>query len=193
MVLENNPNNYKAMFIESIKKFPNSKKWTDGIFGAIKTVSNTSVGNVGEDFIKKYAKSLGFKVIPSDTRTSWDIQIEGINYELKTATEDIHTKFQFNHFRTHRKYDAVICLGVSPNNLYFCVLTKKELLEQKLVSMEKGANASYKWTQPKENLLPIEKFKEMIDEFTTEFNEEKFRAKENRIKREQIKLGNTKN
>lgn len=179
---------YRQIFINSIKKFPNAEKWATGIFGAIKTVSNTSVGNVGENFIMEYAEQLGFSVSLPKNRTSWDIQIEGVNYEVKTATEDVHMKYQFNHFRTHRKYDAVICLGVSPNDLFFYVLTKNELLQQNLVTMEKGANASYKWTLPKSKLFPIDKFKEMIKEFTIEFNEEKNRVAINKTKREKIRF-----
>ncbi len=166
---------YKKLFLDSIKKFPNAEKWVGAEFAGIKTASNTSVGNIGEDFVLNYSKSLGFDAVISDTRTSWDIKINGICYELKTATEDVHEKFQFNHFRTHRKYDAAICLGVSPNDLFFCVLTKSELLQKPLVSMEKGANASYKWTLPRSELWPIKKFKQMMEEFTNEFNENKER------------------
>ena len=178
--------NYKQLFKDSIQKFPNSAKWACGEFCGIKTVSNTNVGNVGEDFILKYAKQLGFDVKKPENRTSWDIKINGINYELKTATEDVHCKFQFNHFRTHRAYDAVICLGVSPNELYFTVLTKMELLDKNLVSMEKGANASYKWTAAKKDLIPISIFKEMIEEFTKEFEEGKARQIENQQRRNKI-------
>lgn len=177
---------YRKLFEEAIQMFPNSSKWSDGAFCGIKTVSNTSVGNVGEYFITKYAELLGFDVVRSENRTSWDVQINGIKYELKTATEDVHRKFQFNHFRTHRQYDAVICLGVSPNHLYFDVLTKTELLQQPLVSMEKGANASYKWTRCIGDLHSIEDFKEMIEEFTIEFQEEKQRQQAYKEKREKI-------
>ena len=177
---------YRALFLESLKKFPNNQKWSLGDFVGIKTVSNTNVGNVGEDFILNYCKALGLKAEKSPTRTSWDIKIEGIAYELKTATEDVHGKFQFNHFRTHRKYDAAICLGVSPNEIFFDVLTKTELLQKPLVSMEKGANASYKWTRPKSDLWDITKFKDMILEFTEEFEEDKKREQENLAKRKNI-------
>ena len=166
--------------------FPNNSKWSEGCFCGIKTVSNTSVGNVGEYFIRKYAEYLGFDVEQPENRTSWDIQINGIKYELKTATEDVHGKFQFNHFRTHRQYDAVICLGVSPNELYFDVLTKIELLQQPLVSMEKGANASYKWTRPIKDLHSIDDFKEMLEEFTEDFKEDMRRQQEHQERRRKI-------
>lgn len=177
---------YKALFLESIKKFPNNPKWLNGCFSGIKVLSNTGVGNAGEDFIIIYAKKLGFDAKNSTNRTSWDVEINHIKYELKTATEDVHGKFQFNHFRTHRQYEAAICLGVSPNDLYFDVLTKKELLEKPLVSMEKGANASFKWTRSKNELYHISKFKELISEFTREFIEDKQREEENKARRKKL-------
>ena len=149
-------------------------------------MSNTNVGNVGEDFLLSYCNQLGLNAEKAKNRTAWDIKINDITYEVKTATEDVHNKFQFNHFRTHRQYEAAICLGISPNEIKFDVLTKNELLKQKLVSMEKGANASYKWTRPKRDLYDITKFKEMILEFTQEFEEEKQREKENIERRKKI-------
>ncbi len=177
---------YKKLFLKSLKKFPNNEKWAKGPFVGIKTVSNTNVGNVGEDFILSYCKKLGLKAEKSPTRTSWDVKINAITYEVKTATEDVHNKFQFNHFRTHRKYEAVICLGIAPTEIFFDVLTKTELLEKPLVSMEKGANASYKWTRAKNDLVNITKFKEMLLEFTKEFEENKKREQDHIARRKRI-------
>lgn len=160
---------YKKLFQQSIAKFPNNEKWLNGCFAGIKTATNTGVGNIGEDFILEYSKALGFDAKISENRTSWDIEINGIKYELKTATEDVHGKFQFNHFRTHRAYDAAICLGVSPDELYFGVITKKYLEKKHLVSMEKGANASFKWTRSPNELHKITSFKSVIEKFTTNF------------------------
>lgn len=176
----------KQLFINSLEKYPNSSKWFSGDFIGIKTVSNTNVGNVGEDFILNYCKLLGLSAEKSPNRTSWDIKINGITYELKTATEDVHGKFQFNHFRTHRQYEAAICLGVSPNEIKFDVLTKAELLKKPLVSMEKNANASFKWTRAKKDLIDITKFKEMIEEFTEEYEESARREQENLVRRRRI-------
>lgn len=177
---------YKRLFQEAITKFPNSEKWASGCFCAIKTASNTGVGNIGEDFILEYSKALGFSAKISENRTSWDIEINGIKYELKTATEDVHEKFQFNHFRTHRHYDAAICLGVSPDELYVDIISKSELMEKPLVSMEKGANASYKWTRAKNELHKITLFKALIESFTSEFLEIKKLTEESRIKRDKM-------
>lgn len=34
-------------------------------------------------------------------QSPWDIEIGGIQFELKTATEDTKGMFQFNHIRYH--------------------------------------------------------------------------------------------
>lgn len=179
---------YKKLFQQSIAKFPIADKWLKGCFCGIKTATNTGVGNIGEDFIVEYSKALGFDAKISENRTSWDIEINGIKYELKTATEDVHGKFQFNHFRTHRDYDAVICLGVSPDELYIDAVTKKYLLEKHLVSMEKNANASYKWTRSPQELRKITSFKALIEQFTANFFEIEKIEKENRQKIDNIDL-----
>ena len=145
--------------------------------GVIDTVSNTKVGSVGQDFIEKLCNALSiscaFPLNKSNVRlkqSPWDIEINGVKFELKTATEDVSGCFQFNHFRYHRQYDAVLCLGVTPSELYFRMWSKADLTTGKagtLVSMEKGANASYKLTKRPKDLMPIAEFGEKIKTFTT--------------------------
>ncbi len=170
---------YKQLFVEALKKNVDNPKWKQGDFIGIKTVSNTKVGNVGQDFIEGLCNVLSipcdFPLNKANSRakqSSWDIQLYGIKYELKTATEDTGGNFQFNHIRYHREYDAVLCLGVTPNELYFGVWSKADVVTGKagnLVTMEKGANASYKLTKKSSNLIPIANFEQRIQEFTNEF------------------------
>lgn len=82
----------------------------------------------------------------------------------------------------------VMCLGVSPGELYVDVISKSELMEKPLVSMEKGANASYKWTRSSKELHKITSFKVLIENFTLEFLEIKKLAEKSRIKRHNIDL-----
>lgn len=170
---------YRRIFIEAIKRNVDSPKWHSGDFAGIKTVSNTKVGSVGQDFIEGLCTALSipcsFPLREDNTRatqSSWDIEIYGVKFELKTATEDVSGSFQFNHLRYHRPYDAVLCLGVTPNELYFGVWSKADVTTGKagtLVSMEKGANASYKLTKKPSNLLPITDFEQKIKDFTSKF------------------------
>lgn len=171
--------NYKDLFVEALKKNVDDPKWNEGDFVGIKTVSNTKVGSIGQDFIEGLCKSLSIPhsfPIREDksrmTQSPWDIEIKGVKFELKTATEDTNGSFQFNHIRYHRPYDAVLCLGVTPNELYFGLWSKPDILTGKagnLVTMEKGANASYKLTKKPSHLFPITFFEEKINEFSSAF------------------------
>jgi hypothetical protein len=173
---------HRRIFIESLDKYRNHTKWDDGDYRGIKTVANTSVGDVGQDFIECLCDALNIQNSPpkkSDgsrqRQNPWDIEIGGVTFEVKTATEDVSGSFQFNHIRYHRQYNAVLCLGVSPNELFFNVWTKSEVSTGeagKLVSMEKGANASYKLTKRKNQLHSIDKFEKVILEFIDRYNED---------------------
>lgn len=171
--------NYKRLFAEALEKNVDNPKWKEGRFIGIKTVSNTKVGSIGQDFIEGLCKVLliPYKFPMSEgnerlTQSPWDIEINGVKFELKTATEDTSGCFQFNHIRYHRPYDAVLCLGVTPKELFFGVWSKADVVTGKagnLVSMEKGANASYKLTKKPTGLMPIADFEPRIKEFTTSF------------------------
>ena len=170
---------YEKLLIEALKKNVDDSKWKSGVFIGIKTVSNTKVGNVGQDFIEGLC---GVLSIPCSfplkengkrsTQSPWDIKINDIKFELKTATEDVNGSFQFDHVRYHRPYDAVLCLGVTPNELYFRMWSKAEITTQKagkLASMEKQANASFKLTKKPRVLFPITEFSQKLTEFTKKY------------------------
>jgi len=167
---------YKKIFKDVLRENNNHSKWNSGDFKDIKLLANTKVGDVGEAFIARLCDELGITYeFPLNekgehARTSpWDIKINGITFELKTATEDIHGNFQFNHIRYHRQYEAVLCLGVSPNSLQFNLWSKADIATNKagtLVSMEKSGNASYKLTKKKDKLFDISEFEDKINSFS---------------------------
>lgn len=170
---------YIDLFQTVIGKHSNDKKWATGRLSGIKTLSNTKVGQAGQDFIEELCNSIGIPIIFPTGKTNkrlnqnpWDIKLHEITFELKTATEDTSCNFQFNHIRYHRKYEALLCLGVSPDELYFNIYSKSDVLMGKagnLVTMEKGANASYKLTKTKGALHKIDVFEEKLKEFIASF------------------------
>lgn len=170
----------KAILIEILRNHHDSEKWVGAPFEAIKRVSNSKVGSVGQEFLEKLCKKFGYvcefpenKKGEKAKQSPWDIKLENIEFELKTATEDVSGMFQFNHIRYHRAYDALICLGISPADIYFGVWSKADLTTGKagnLVSMEKEANASYKLSKKASSLHPIEKFKDQFKAFVQEYN-----------------------
>ena len=168
-----------GLMIEVLKTHSDSSKWVGAQFEHIKRVSNSKVGEVGQDFIERLCKAYNFDCIfPTNAKgekqkqSPWDIKVEGVTFELKTATEDVSRSFQFNHIRYHRKYDAVICLGVGPQVIFFNVWSKADITTGNagnMVSMEKAGNASYKLTKKATNLLPIDNFQEVMSKFLMKF------------------------
>lgn len=150
---------YLSMIDKILANLSDTSKWTDKRFGKIKLLSNTKVGSVGEAFFEEVCNALEIPFEnPSSARSSWDLKINSTKFEIKTASEDVNGLFQFNHIRYHRTYDAVLLLGISPEKLHFKIYSKEDISTERagrLVSMEKGANASYKLTKSPEELWPI--------------------------------------
>ena len=168
--------NYSKILAEAIIENPNDSKWNGAIYGGIKTVSNTAVGRVGQTFVRKVCDELGIDCEPAlnkngdEAYTSpWDLKINGITFEVKTASEDVNGGFQFNHIRLHRKYQALLCVGISPNDIVFNVWTKAEVATGEagaLVSMEKGGASDFKLSKRPINMKKIQDFKKVVEEFT---------------------------
>ena len=149
-----------------ISRFHNHPKWIDAPLSGIKTLSNTHVGSVGQDFIRVWCELNEMTWEGSDSvQSPWDARIEGITFEVKTATEDRNGKFQFNHIRYHRSYQALLCLGVGPDALLFNAWRKGAVSEGtagNLASMDKGSSATFKLTKKPSELHPISEFREHV-------------------------------
>ena len=164
-----------AILDEVLAGHEDHPKWLGARFEKIKHLSNNKVGEVGQDFVEALCNGLGFNIeFPEDedgnrvTQNPWDVKIEGTTFELKTATEDVSGSFQFNHIRYHRPYQAVLCVGISPDDIFFHRWSKAEITTGEagnLVSMEKGANASFKLTKKPTQLLPIRDFEDEMLNF----------------------------
>ena len=151
-----------------IATYANNPKWVDAPLGDIKILSNTHVGNAGQDFIKQWcqAQNLTWES-PKSTQSAWDARIENITFEIKTATEDVSGKFQFNHIRHHRDYQALLVLGIAPSEILFNAWRKGDVWEGKsgrLASMDKDSSATFKLTKKSSELLSITEFTDRINE-----------------------------
>ncbi|RKU20363.1 hypothetical protein C6503_06110 [Candidatus Poribacteria bacterium] len=151
-----------------IATYANNPKWVDAPLGDIKILSNTHIGNVGQDFIHQWCdvEDLNWE-LPKSTQSPWDIRIESISFEVKTATEDVNDKFQFNHIRHHRDYQALLVLGIAPDEILFNAWRKGDVVEGKagrLVTMDKGSSATFKLTKKPAELFPITEFTHRINE-----------------------------
>lgn len=155
--------------------------WINTRYEPVKRTTNTGVGAIGQLFVEKlclaYNLTIEFPIKADGKRSSqspWDIKIQGLECELKTATLDTTGAFQFNHIRYHRNYDALLCLGITPTDAYFAIWTAADVKTGKagnLVSMEKNANASFKLTKKPKALSPINDFIGLIKPFCIQFSQ----------------------
>ena len=151
-----------------IARYANDNKWVNAPLGDIKSLSNTHIGDIGQNFVEEWCRQLELSWESSGSRQSaWDARIEGITFEVKTATEDISGNFQFNHIRHHREYQAVLCLGIAPDTVLFDAWRKGDVSEGKaghLVTMDRGSSATFKLTKKRSDLRQVSEFSERISE-----------------------------
>lgn len=151
-----------------LDEYADAGKWIGAPFEKIKRISNTKVGDIGQDFVERLCEAISLSCdFPTNAagkrsrNSPWDIQIEGVTFELKTATEDVHGAFQFNHIRYHRQYEGLLCVGIGPGNILFDAWSKAEAATGKagaLVSMDAGSSATHKLTKRPHQLRPIGEF-----------------------------------
>lgn len=174
----------EAILLEVLAAFSDADKWNDSMFEAIKRLSNTKVGDAGQDFVERLCNEIGFECeFPErpecrgrQRQSPWDIRIEDVTFELKTATEDVGGSFQFNHIRYHREYEALLCIGIGPNEIRFDAWSKAAVATGEagtLVSMEKGGSASHKLTKRKGLLRQIHEFEDHMLNIVTAIDQHK--------------------
>ncbi len=151
-----------------IASYKNDDKWVGAPLGDIKVLNITHRGNVGQDFIRQWCQSNNMECeLPDSNFSPWDIRIESVTFEVKTATQDVNGVFQFNHIRHHRDYQALLCLGITPDEIRFGVWRKGDVSEGnagKLVTMDKGSSATFKLTKKPCELYSIDEFFDKVNE-----------------------------
>ena len=156
----------RAILSEVLESYADAEKWVDSTFEKAKRISNSKVGEMGQDFAEKLCEALGFAQERSPSKQwPWDIRIEGVTFEVKTATEDTRRAFQFNHIRHHRDYQGLLCIGIAPEDILFHAWSKADVATKKaghLVTMDKGSSATWKLTKKRDDLLPISTFESHI-------------------------------
>ncbi len=165
-----------------LESHSDTDKWVGEPFEKIKRVSNSKVGEVGEDFVAKLCDKFGLSYeFPTNQKgrrsrqNPWDMRIEDAELEVKTASEDVNGSFQFNHFRYQREYRGAVCIGISPGDIFVGAWTKAELTTGRaghLVSMERGGSASYKLTKKPDSLRPIAEFERAIRDLLERLRQE---------------------
>lgn len=150
-----------------IANYGNAAKWVNAPLGGVKVLSNSHIGRVGQDFVEKWCGlvGIGWEGAPGQ-QSPWDARLNGVTFEVKTATEDVGGNFQFNHIRHHRPYQALLCIGIAPDAVLFDAWRKGVVSEGgagHLVTMDQGSSATFKLTKKRTDLRAIEDFQDHLN------------------------------
>lgn len=155
-----------ALLQDVLDEYPvTTDRWANAPFERIRRIQTASRGKIGQQLVARLCDNLALDYELGKTQSPWDIRIERRTYEIKTATEGDNLTFQFNHIRYHRPYDFLLCVGITPCDIVFDAWTKADIVTGKagrLVTMEKGANASFKLTKRASEMKPVEQFEDHI-------------------------------
>lgn len=148
------------LMIDIITEHTKQSIWTGSPLEGYRQLSgNTTRGDVGEEFLKRYLGQFGIPVKRGSRVAPTDIQIAGRPCEVKTASLGENGTFQFNHVRLDKPYEYLVCLGVCPDHLVFAVWTKEEVIQREagtLVHMAESQETTLKLTKRLDDLHPIE-------------------------------------
>lgn len=129
-----------SKIIENIVKNRDHKKdnWnSQSKFLSVKNLNNDETGEVGElllyDIFSKNGYAIEYKKAKTSEDKDWDIVIDGVKIEVKTATIGRVAKtFQHEKFFKNRNYDAFIFLDFTPDKLYMTIAAKKDIVWKNL-------------------------------------------------------------
>ncbi|MDE0604599.1 MAG: hypothetical protein OXI18_09365 [bacterium] len=154
-----------AILREVLADYQIVDRWADSPFERIRRIETASRGKVGQKLVARLCEHLELACEFGEVQSPWDVKIEGRTFEVKTATEGANGTFQFNHIRYHRRYEFLLCVGITPVEIVFDAWSKADVVTERaghLVTMERGANASYKLTKRTAQMSPIDGFRDHV-------------------------------
>ena len=159
------------LMLEVIEEHTPASKWSGATLEPFRQVANTNRGDIGEEFVARYLDQFEIPVIRSESRIQpWDLEVAGLKFEVKTASEDRGGSFQFNHIRLDRGYDYLLCLGIRPEEILFNGWRKGEVSEGvagSLVRMAEGQSVTHKLTKRPADMKKIEELPDWVRSITS--------------------------
>ena len=157
-----------AVQLESIilDCLPPNDIWHKKRFSIIRDLPLTNRGDVAEKFLGWLVKTdLGLRhELHENKRGDWDVRVHSKpirTIEAKCASMDVGGSYQFNGIRYDRQYDLLFALGIAPETLHLGLWRRTELLELKLVPMQKGTNSTFKLTRKPADLYSLSEWHDL--------------------------------
>lgn len=118
----------QSSIAKSLKASLKAQLWQNSPFQDIKNLEISRRGDVGEDFVRRVLEQLGYKVTDNPSKNDdWDLKVnDKIKLEIKTATLG-NNKFQHDNIREKRDFNALILIGIAPNDIYLTCAAKSTL------------------------------------------------------------------
>lgn len=159
------------LMLEVIHEHTPTSKWSGATLEPFRQVANTNRGDIGEEFVFRYLSNSDITVGKGASRIEeWDLEIGGLKFEVKTASEDRGGSFQFNHIRLDRNYDYLLCLAIRPEEILFNGWRKGEVSEGaagSLVRMAEGQSVTHKLTKRPQDMRKIGELPDWVREITS--------------------------
>lgn len=170
--------NINELLLQTIEdkynELKNFKK--SGIFEKINEFEGNAIGQIGEKFVKKVflALNLQMQEFGEVIHDEFDICLnDGTKIEIKTARKGLkNNTFQFNGINPNYNCDYIICIGLSPQQAFFKIISGEKIYNHKtrkfylkvddklrqIVAMNPHNQANYKLTLTLKHLKNIENF-----------------------------------
>ncbi len=119
--------NLKKFVQEMInKELSKNKVWDpNDQFYKFRNLSIDQRGRVGEHLLRDVFKNAGHKVNYKDNvHGDWDIEIDEVKIEVKTASLDVNRKFQHEGIKSNKAWDMIALIDIAPNDIYINFFNK---------------------------------------------------------------------
>ncbi len=147
------------LLVEIINEHAPKDIWEGSPVAGYRRLGNTNRGEIGEEFVRRYLEESKIKATRGIRTALTDMGILKSHLEIKTASLGANGTFQFNHVRTDRKYDFLLCLGICPKDIVFGIWRKGDVAEGgagTLVRMAEGQSVTFKITKKLSEMRPIQ-------------------------------------
>ena len=148
---------------------PNSK------YKEYRTLQIDKRGSFGERFFEQTLSKIYYRRLKIEyndgDQADCDLKFNGIKFEIKTSSIDVNKKFQNEGIKEDGDYDAILFLGISPNDLYIKFVLKKDIDFSKLHNRgERGTGKGYKWDFKPKDMIKVNCLEDIKTEFERQFS-----------------------
>ena len=139
-------------------------------------------GSFGERLLRDiFSKERNISLTYQDgDQGDWDIKINEIKIEVKTASLDVNGKFQNENIKDTKNCDYICFIGVAPDSMFIKLVKIDEIDFTSLHDRaSKGTGAGYKWDFKPNSMTEVTTREEVVELFYNKMGFNKKKIKKN--------------